>query len=80
MIEVDSIFSDIDLNPIHLAAEFVVVCSVFIAHRRTGPEADVAGFVRGEDQWLRLLYTALTTFFAVDLESSRAAFRKSAPS
>src|SRR5208282_1705033 len=76
MIEIDRILSYIDLNPIHLAAEFVVVRSVLIGHRRPCPEADIAGFVSREDQGLRLLHTALTALLAVEVERGRAAFRK----
>src|SRR5271170_2116785 len=78
MIEIDRILSDIDFNPIHLAAELIIVGSVFIGHWRPGPEADIAGFVSGENKWLGLFHPALTTLLAVDVERGRAPFGKAA--
>ena len=49
----------IDLDPVHLAAELVAVGAVVRRHRRAAFLADVAGLVGGEDHRHGLLDAAL---------------------
>ncbi len=59
---VDSILSESDLNPVDFAAELGSAPSVIICHGRPRLEANIAGFVDGEENRLSSVNTALAAF------------------
>ena len=50
MVEVLGVLAEVDLDPVHLAAEPAAVLRVVVGDRRAGLEADVARLVRGEQE------------------------------
>src|SRR5580693_7716899 len=58
----------VDLNPVDLAVELVVLRVVIGGDRRSGSLADVAGLIGREQHRHGLLHSALADLFAVHIE------------
>ena len=68
-------FAEIDLNPVHFAAEFLVR-RIIVGNWRAEVISYVTGLVGGEDHWLCMVYSAFARLLPVHIERNRSALRQ----